>query len=352
MNKKIGLLLVAMVMVLSLVVVGCAPKAGPSESTSPAAEGPSYQWRISTQASDAKRITPQFGYRFIENVRKASNGRITIGLYLGGIIGDWTTSSEMVKEGSLEMSLNCQYPGVDDRLNVQFLNNLCSSTEDARTVIMEPNGWLNEIQRPIWQDIGWHQLAAINPGWVGLNMKTSDAPPTTVDGWFEYAGKTKIRCEPSKVMEKAGEALGFKVTVMNFSEVYTALQTGVIDGWLGSPLESGINYSDVINSHINSRNRIDIQSLFMNLDLWESLSKEDQDLLTNAAIEAQNWSWDDYDQREQPILEEAAAAGIAVYDLKPEIMAEIRKRDQENGWVFAEGLVGTEIMDQVRAHIG
>lgn len=141
-------------------------------------------------------------------------------------------------------------------------------------------------------------------------------------------------------------------SMMPYAELYTALQTGVVDGWIGGTLVDSMLWLDILDYFVQTRDRIDLENLFMNLELWNSLPKEDQDIIQSSAIEAQNWAWDWIEEEEKTWVAQAEAAGMEVAELAPEVMAEIVRRDHEIEWPFAEEeLIGKEMMDAIRAHI-
>jgi TRAP-type C4-dicarboxylate transport system substrate-binding protein len=289
---------------------------------------------------------------FVDLMESKSAGRIKTTIYIGLTLGDWTVANEMVQEGSLELCLDNHYPALDERLNAQFLNYLFFDWAGCREAFMEPGGWMNEVQEPVFTKVGFKQLGTVNPGWVGIGFKKGVHPDATnVDAWFADAAKIKIRCEPAKLMEKVAESLGFKVEVMPYSELYTALQTGVVEGWIGGTLVDSMLWLDILDYFVQARDRIDLENLFMNLELWNSLSDEDKEIVRSSAVEAQNWAWDWIEEEEKTWVGQAEAAGMEVAELAPEVMAEIVRRDHETEWPFAEQeLVGKEMMDAIRAH--
>jgi len=283
-------------------------------------------------------------------IQERSDGRIKITVYDGDVLGDWTVLNELITEGSIEMMLEGSYPTLDERLNAEYLNYLFSDDEGAKEAFAEPGGWFNKVLEPILAGVNHKRLGVLNPGWVGVGMKPGKVPnPTDVDKWFEEAGKIKIRCEPAKLMEKVTEAIGFKVQVLPYSELYTALQTGVVEGWIGGGIDSTLIWDDILGHFIVTNDRIDTENFHMPLNLWNSLSKADQDMIQAAVIEAQDWGWQKNTEDFTGYAAEAAELGIEIVEPSPAIMEEIVRRDHEIEWTYAEELCGKDLMDTVRA---
>jgi len=362
---KILATLVAIVAIFSLVLTACAQQPAPATTTAPAQTtaapatttaapaGKTYNWRMAQAISDPDNIRPRTADRFIASVKEKSGGRINITGYWGDQLGDWTVMNELVSNGSLEIVMEGRFAGLDERLNAEFLNSLFYDWESAAAAFKEPGGWMNEVMAPIDASVNMKLLAVLNPGFVGVGMKQGKVPSTaSTTAWFADAGKYKIRCEPSKLMEKYSEALGFKVQVIPYSELYTALQTGVVDGWIGGALPDTYIWADILKHFINTRDRIDNENFMINLPLWNSLDKADQDIISSAAIEAQDWEWGIAQSEEAEWETKSEAAGIEIINLPKEIMDEIIARDRDIEWTYAEELCGKELIDSIRQAAG
>jgi TRAP-type C4-dicarboxylate transport system substrate-binding protein len=90
----------------------------------------------------------------------------------------------------------------------------------------------------------------------------------------------------------------------------------------------------------------------INLPLWKTLDKADQDILSAAAIEVQNWEWTQAQAEEKSWEDKSKAKGIEIVNLPKEIMDEIIKRDREIEWTYAEELVGKDLVDSIRKAAG
>ncbi len=83
------------------------------------------------------------------------------------------------------------------------------------------------------------------------------------------------------------EALGASATPLVMNEIYPALQQGTIDG-LENPLTTilGGHWQEVAKNIVLDGHTYDINSMVCGTAFWNSLTKEQQDLLTKTAIEA------------------------------------------------------------------
>ena len=354
--KKIRIIAVVVaVTVVSGLIGACAapaPAPAPAPSPAPAPEKQTYQWKISQIYTDERNPNYYTVEAFADMVRQMSGGRIQMTHYAGELLGDWTVQNEEISRGSIELG-NCgTYPGLDERVNLQFLNYLYFDDATARSAWMVPNGWIYKAMEDVHAGINIKVLWVCWDGWMGIGMtKGNYLDTTSVDGWFKDAATYKLRNEPAKVMELCAKAMGFNPTTIPYAELYTALQLGTVDGWIGGGLFHQVRWADTIKIFYQMFNKINAGWIGINLDVWNSLSAEDQKILQDAALAVQEPGWKLALENETLFRDEAIANGIEIFDISPDLLSEIIKRVREVEWQYAEAeLIGKEMMDRVRAN--
>ena len=118
-------------------------------------------------------------------------------------------------------------------------------------------------------------------------------------------------------------SMGGNGVPMGYDQVFSALQTGVVDGAENNPPSFVFdNHYQVAKYYTIDEHLIVPEMLVMSKKIWDTLSKADQALIVKFASEAQldeRKLWDDYEQK---AMEKAKAAGIqiiqvSVADKKP-----------------------------------
>jgi TRAP-type C4-dicarboxylate transport system substrate-binding protein len=106
----------------------------------------------------------------------------------------------------------------------------------------------------------------------------------------------KIRVINSQVYIQTFRALGATAVAMDPSELYLALQQGVVDGF-EYPLPDLIAYKFYeVSKYLSlDGHTTDFFLVSINKALWQGMSKEDQDMMSQALRTAMEWQW-----REQP----------------------------------------------------
>jgi TRAP-type transport system periplasmic protein len=100
----------------------------------------------------------------------------------------------------------------------------------------------------------------------------------------------KIRTPDSAIYVQAIKAMGATPTPMAITEVYSALQTGTIDGQ-ENPIDNikTYNLQEVQKYVCLSGHILELQINFLNEKFWKSLSNEDREIILKSMEEAENW---------------------------------------------------------------
>jgi TRAP-type C4-dicarboxylate transport system substrate-binding protein len=106
---------------------------------------------------------------------------------------------------------------------------------------------------------------------------------------------------------------------MSWSEVFTAIQQGTIDGQENGVSVTSTAKMDEIQKYMTIWNYSYENDLFIaNTKIWESLQPETRQLLTDCAKEACNWGRDALEAEEADILARFAANGMEITYLNDE----------------------------------
>ena len=144
------------------------------------------------------------------------------------------------------------------------------------------------------------------------NSKKAVAVPSDLSGM-------KIRTMENDVHLAAWRALGANPTPMAFSELFTALQQGTVDGQ-ENPLGiiDGNRFQEVQSNVSLTQHVYTPYILFMNLDKFNSLSDVEKDAIVTAAKETTAFQRKRSQELETEILARIKDQGVTVTELTPE----------------------------------
>ena len=217
---SMGIITILMVSVL-IFASGCGKSANTSQSGATSAKKSEFTIKISAPGAPEDSCTMAY-LKFKELVEKKSNGRIAVNVFPNGQLGDTVSNISQIQGGNLQAA----------EVNVSLL-----STFDPEFAIFELPYIAKDMDhliRILQSGIGDKMSANLESksgikivSWLvrsPRNVFSSKGPINTVD---DMKG-LKIRVMQSPVMLKTMEMLGAQPVAISSNELYTALQTNVV----------------------------------------------------------------------------------------------------------------------------
>ncbi|MCB7321007.1 TRAP transporter substrate-binding protein [Lacrimispora sp. 210928-DFI.3.58] len=229
--------------------------------------------------------------KFKEKIEELSGGDITVEIYLNGTLGGEKECMQGIQMGTLDIfrgnaSSLSNYGA--DKISLSGLPFLFKDMEQFQEMAVSPVG----------QEL-LDSVAEANCGYVALGWMTEGPRHMFItESTYQKLGKPsdfsldmmdglKIRVPETDLMVNTMTALKASATPIAYSELYTSLQSGVVDG----------AENDIINYFANSFNEVapyfipDAHTfgcgvILMSQSTWESLSEEQQGWMKEAAAAA------------------------------------------------------------------
>jgi tripartite ATP-independent transporter DctP family solute receptor len=172
----------------------------------------------------------------------------------------------------------------------------------------------DELMAPFKQKVedklGIKLLAVMYLGRRQLNLRTDQKIVTPED----LAG-VKLRMPGTSAWQFLGRALGANPTPMAFSEVYTALQTGAVDGQ-DNPLPTVVDskFYEVTKQIILTSHMVDLNYIAFSKTIWDRLTPLQQSEVQHAAVDAANYARERQLALESSLVEFLRSEGLKVYE--------------------------------------
>ena len=310
MKRTLFALLVVVALVLGL--VACGDGGGGGEGGSAATDDP-VTLRLSEVHSGSEHPANVGHYKFAELAYDRSEGTINVEVFSGGVLGSEMEVMAQVQMGTVEM-IRLPVPiiaNVESDFNALFLPGVWDS-RDAMFAALD--GEIGTHFADMLREHGMYILAWHDAG--ARNLYNSVRPIYTPE---DLAG-LRIRMQESPLMIRLMELMGGVPVPMGPAEVYTAIQTGLVDGAENNwpSYVTSFAHHEVARYFTENEHARAPEAVVISLDVWESLSSGQQQILRQAAIdgaEAQRKAWAD---NEVAAEAEAVAAGTVVARLTPE----------------------------------
>lgn len=277
-------------------------------------------------------------------VEEKTNGRVRVEVYYGAQIGDDTKATEACRAGELEMVNTSTAPlvGLVPELSIFDIPFLFNGTAEADAVI---DGDIGQMLTQKIEEKGLINLAWNENGFRDLtNSKKSVTTPDDLKG-------LKIRTMENQFHIEAWEAMGASPTPMSWSEVFTALQQGTIDGQ-ENPIPNFYSARiQEVNKYITCTNHIySPQLLLYSKELFEKLDPEIQSVLREAGaaytVAERELNRQQIEELKKNLVEE----GCEVIELTDEQKQVFRDKTAVV-WDDVEKKIGSEIITTLRTEL-
>ena len=253
---------------------------------------------------------------FGKKLSELSNGELSVSVFANGQLGGEREVAEQVLNGAVDISM----------VGGQLIENFYApyATNNIPYLFRD----YEHVKKFIKSDVAHKYLldATLDKGFLGLWFETCGPrsfyakkainSPADLDG-------LKMRVPESPMSINTVKLLGGQPTPMSSSEVYSALQQGVIDG-----AENNFEY------YVQSRHfevapywNQDMHSMppnvvIMSADTFESLSEQEQQWIREASEYARDFQMKMYDDTLEELYKEAEKLGIHVNMIDPKPFAE------------------------------
>lgn len=344
MKRKFSLI-VAIVMIFSLALTACGggtqsnqstnSGSGNAASTSTESGGSDfkYDFKITTPLGDTHSGVKYMNDAFKEIAEK-TNGRITGQVYPTSQLaaGDMGAATDMLVKGTIDgmFAGNALYgPFVPE----YYLLGTCflfHSHESADETFYNDQVW--DYYSAALEGVNLHLVGYMENAWMVMtNNKRPLVHPSDLKG-------LKMRCNDGDLVTTAMESQGCSTVTMSLTDLYTALQQGVVDGQ-----DNGIAGAITANKLYEVQKYCtDMEYTYspfvvtINNELWNKIPAEDQEIITEVlqryCKEQVEFNRGSVAQKKQEIID----AGVEVYDPTEEEVQE---------WIDAMGPNNPEVQE-------
>jgi len=320
MKRTIKILALSLVVVMVLAtMVGCGTNKTESvkqeEEATPAAEPIKL---VYAEVNPLDSIVGKMAVVFKEKVEELTNGQVIIDIQASGVLGSENDVLDTMLGGggTIDMSrisafaltsYGCQKSKLLS-LPYTFVSRdhfwKFASSDLAEEFLMEPYENGSGVRGLFYGEEGFRHFFTVKP----------------IKGLEDLKGM-KLRVSNDPIMNGMVEGLGAIPTVISFGELYSALQTGVVDG-AEQPI---VNYKansfhEVAPNLILDGHTLGAIQVIITDEAWNKLTEDQQKAIIEAGKYASQYNKQISEETEKQALEDLKAAGVNVIevdDIKP-----------------------------------
>ncbi|WP_417228175.1 TRAP transporter substrate-binding protein DctP [Amphritea sp.] len=281
--------------------------------------------------------------QFAEAVKAATDGKLKVKLYPANALGDYTVVQERVGLGAIDMAVQPIASSVDKRLQVVSLPYMAQNWADAQKKF-GPNSVMRKTVSGLYKEQGIKVLGAwpVYFGGIALNQAVEGAADADV------SKAAKVRVPPIKVFQLLADNLGYIASPLPFSEAFTAVQTGVVDGVIGSGAEGYYaSFRDVTKYYVPINTHFEVWYLLINEERFHDLDGDQQEALGKAAMVFENRRWATAEADQKANEQRLQEAGATIVPVSPEQMAAAAEKVKQNVWPVIVNDIGKEWAEKI-----
>lgn len=288
--KRLGSILLALVMVMALVSCGSKTPNTPTGSAGGSGNTPGGTQtaapkvlKVSVGSVDSSPINRSLVY-FCDLLKEKSGGTITGEVYgsaqLAG--GNQTTVIEMTQSGDIEVGVICGV--IQASMLPDFNLTLVPWVWDNLDMVDEALAYGSDVFQAYYDKFLEKDLILLAFGENGFRQVTNGVRAIETPGDMD---NIKIRVLGNAMLQAVYTELGSNPTDYNFNELYTAMQQGTVEGQ-ENPITTIIVPSKFyeVQDYMSLWNICyDTENMCIGRDLWESFTEEEQSIIQECAIE-------------------------------------------------------------------
>ncbi|MGK9051132.1 TRAP transporter substrate-binding protein [Neorhizobium petrolearium] len=282
--------------------------------------------------------------KFAELAGQYTDGRVKVTVFHGGMLGGDDKMLQSTQSGTQEMFYGSLAPIAGKIKEVQVFDFpfLFGNMKEVDAVFLGPIG------EKLMAKLDPHNLHGVAWGETGFRQLSNNKHEVkTAD---DIKG-LKVRVMQNQVALDSWKAIGANALPMSYAEVFTALETGALDGQENPYIHMYANKIYEVQKYGTTTNHVYTPCILVtSKKFWEQLTPADQEAIVKAGKEAMVYLRQLMEEGNAKVVADLEAQGMKV-DTLPE--AELAKLREATAPVIEKykPVVGAELVDEIQATI-
>ncbi|MFC4298818.1 MAG: TRAP transporter substrate-binding protein DctP [Castellaniella sp.] len=284
-----------------------------------------------------------------KRVEAGTDGRVKIKVYPASQLGDWVEVHDQVVGGAVDIAMQPLATSSDRRLAIGWFPYLYTSYEEAEKANIR-GGFVDEIVSQVTADQGLKLLGIFGVGMGGAGFAKDVADPGNPD----VKRTLKVRVWPGGTTHRVMmERFGYSVATVPWAELFTAMQTGVVDGQIGGTAEMTYdNLKEATKTWVQFNDHFESNWIFMNAKRFQSLDPADQKVLEDVGQQITKERFAQLKVRDAEQLQRLKDFGVKVVELDQAQLDALSKAVRSDVWPKIADELGDEAYQRVKQAVG
>ncbi|WP_029064579.1 TRAP transporter substrate-binding protein DctP [Labrenzia sp. DG1229] len=291
----------------------------------------------------------KWAHHFAGRVATETDGRVNIRIFPASQLGDWEEVYEQLSQGAVDLAIQSISTKFDSRLAITWFPYTAVDYDSAKEA-WNTNGFLfnivDELVKP-------QQISVMAPYAFGLGGMAVGKPVTDPKNPDADHSDLKIRVWPSGVPthKPTLERLGYSTTTMPWAELYTGVQTGVIDGMVGGVPENAVrDWNGVVDTWLQVNDHFEINWLLGSTMSLTRLSEADLKTVSAIAKDLATQRFNAVEEADNKYLQQLKDSGVTVVTYSREEIDQLADAVRADAWPQMKGEIGDELYEIIQQY--
>lgn len=339
---------VAVILAMSLILIslnGCS-----SSDTDKAKTETKTETTVLRLASDAplEHIATVLNKEACDLVNERTEGRVKVEYYPASQLGGYETVYDELMMGTIDLAQIAVPDATNAKLGVAYMPYYATNYEDCK-ILYAADSYISKEFAKLNDVNGVRFLGWFLEGFDGIGS-VKEATDALIPG---ASKNLKTRTSPFQITRILMDDLGFSTITVPYGEVPTALQTGVVDAWIGGTVN--INYAwvgEIIKYMYVNNVQPESTAYVMSEKTFQKLSAEDQKIVSEVFAEQSLKSFEKASENEQVYIKKLQDEyGVNVVQLTQGQLDEWAVYVRDKTWTHLESILSKELIDGLRAEL-
>ncbi|WNS77733.1 TRAP transporter substrate-binding protein [Domibacillus sp. DTU_2020_1001157_1_SI_ALB_TIR_016] len=282
--------------------------------------------------------------KFKELVEEKSGGKMKVQNFFDATLGDDQKMTEALQAGMQEVTVPSTSPlvGTIKEFGIYDFPFVFNNEEEAYAVLD------GAVGQKLLDKLPEHDLVGLGYWENGFRNLTNSKHP--VETAADFKG-LKIRTMQNEVHLDAFSKLGANPSPMAFSEVFTALETGTVDGQENPLATIQTQKYYEVQDYLSITKHVYTPFVFLvSKKFWDGLSEEEQKIMSEAAQEAGKYQRELNQKENEKALKTLKEEGMKINEVTPEEMEKMKEIIQPVTDEYAQKF-GADLVDEMMAEV-
>jgi TRAP-type C4-dicarboxylate transport system substrate-binding protein len=292
-------------------------------------------------------LATKMQYDVAKQINERTQGRVEVTVFPADQLGNYSVVMAELIRGTIDMAVISFATEFDPRFGVLYINGFVLDYDQAREVF-HPDAWLPKKLNELGLNLGVRVIGSFLEGFIGLGSTKPLIEPLNP----KVDKGVLTRVPNMEVFILGANAMGFRTQTVPWSDVFQALQTGLVDAVNGMAAPTAYTMlRDVLKHWYVTNYSVEVHPFMVSESSWKKLTPEDQQVFMDIAREFTLESIRTAEEESNKYLEMMEKEGIQVYRYTAAELQHIKEAVVAS-WDQLAGSMGKDFIDEFKKELG